>query len=281
MRFSFLGVGNMGAPLAMNILQAGEQLAVYSSRPQCRREFAEAGAVVVDKIEQLADCDTLCTCLPLPKDVVEAVAGKNGLYGLMRQGSIHLEFSTIAPATALELKMAARGKGIAYVQATVLKTPLIAAQKEEPLFVGGERAPVERLMPILKKIGRPIDVKTIEAACAVKLLSNMIGMANIVILAEGMRIASCAGMELNEVLGLLQETGAASFQMNARGPKIAAGDYRPLFSIDLAIKDLRLGCEMARAWGCHPQAISSALECLEKASSKGLGKEDVCAVGRI
>lgn len=281
MRVSFLGVGNMGAPLAMNILQTGEQLTIYTSRPQCALEFAAAGAIVATAIKGLADCDLLCTCLPLPSHVVEAVTGENGLYRLMRPGSIHLEFSTIAPKTALELKEDAAARDIAYVQATVLKTPQIAAKKEEPLFVGGDSRAVSKLMPLLEKIGKPIDVKTIEASCAVKLLSNMIGMANIVVLAEGMRIGSAAGMEPHELLNLLMETGAASFQMKVRGPKIASDDYSPLFSIDLAIKDLRLGCEMAAGWGCDPKVVISALDCLEKASAQGLGKEDVCAVGKI
>lgn len=279
MKFSFLGLGNMGAPLAMNILDAGEKLTVHTSRPQCAEEFAKAGASAVGSIDELADCDVLCTCLPLPEHVVSAVTGSKGLYNLMKPGSIHLEFSTIAPATANELKEAAAAKGISYVQATVLKTPQIAAKKAEPLFVGGNRDAIQKLMPVLKKIGKPINIRTIEASCAVKLLSNMIGMSNIVILAEGMRIGKAAGLNPHELLELLQDTGARSFQMDTRGPWIADGDYQARFSINLAIKDLRLGCSMAREWNCEPQLIASALECLEKARDAGLGEKDVCAVG--
>lgn len=286
MRFSFLGLGNMGAPLARNILLAGEQLTVFTSRPECAAAFAADGARVAKAVQELADCDVLCTCLPLPEHVREAVLGPNGpngtggagLYAAMRPASIHLEFSTIDPATANSLAAAAAEKGVAYVQATVGKTPQMAAQREEPLFVGGEKAAVGRLWPVLEKIGKPHDVESVDAACAVKLLSNMIGMANLAVLAEGLRIGQAAGMKLDALLPLLQDTGARSFQMDVRGPWMAASDFSPRFAVDLAAKDLRLGCAMARAWGCQARLTEDVLGVFKKAQAEGLGGEDACAV---
>ena len=282
MRFSFLGLGNMGAPLARNILLAGEQLTVFTRRPECAAAFAAEGAAVATSIQELADCDVLCTCLPLPGHVREAADGAGGagtgLYADMRPGSIHLEFSTIDPATAKGLAAAAAERGIAYVQATVGKTPQMAAQREEPLFVGGERAAVRRLWPLLEKIGKPHDVESVDAACAVKLLSNMIGMANLAVLAEGLRIGTAAGMKLESLLPLLQDTGARSFQMDVRGPWMAASDFSPRFAVDLATKDLRLGCAMARDFGCEARLTEDALGVFKKAQAEGLGGEDACAV---
>ena len=281
MRFSFLGLGNMGAPLARNILLAGEELTVFTRRPECAAAFAAEGATVATSVQELAHCDVLCTCLPLPEHVREAVLGAGaaeGLYAAMRPGSIHLEFSTIDPATANSLAAAAGAKGVAYVQATVGKTPQMAAQREEPLFVGGERAAVGTLWPLLEKIGKPHDVESVDAACAVKLLSNMIGMANLAVLAEGLRIGQAAGMKLDALLPLLQDTGARSFQMDVRGPWMAASDFSPRFAVDLAAKDLRLGCAMARAWGCGARLAEDALGLFRKVQAEGLGGEDACAV---
>lgn len=280
MLFSFLGLGNMGAPIAQNILDAGGDLQIYTSRPQCAARFKENGARIAHSIRELADCDALCTCLPMPQDVLDAAIGKHGLYDLMKRGSIHLEMSTIAPATAKILHDAAAARGLGYVQATILKTPQVAAKKEEALFVGGDAESVDKLTPMLQKIGKPINVHGIEASCMIKLLSNMIGMSNIVILAEAMRVGKTAGIDPHELVKLLQETGADSFQLDTRGPWIAEEDYKARFSINLAIKDLRLGCEMASNMGCETEMTASALKCLEKASAEGLGDEDVCAVGK-
>lgn len=281
MRFSFLGLGNMGAPLARNILLTGEELTVFTRRQDCARAIAADGAVVATAREELAACDVLCTCLPLPEHVRDAVLGANGadgLYAAMTPGAVHLEFSTIDPATAKTMARAAAARGIAYVQATVGKTPQMAMRREEPLFVGGDRDAVRRLLPILEKIGKPHDVGSVDAACAVKLLSNMIGMTNLAVLAEGMRIGAAAGIDMNVLLPLLQDTGARSFQMDVRGPWIAADDFSARFSVDLAVKDLRLGCAMARGWDCAPELTEGALAAFRKAQEAGLGIEDACAV---
>ena len=87
MKFSFLGVGNMGEPLAMNLLKAGEELQVFTRRADCAERFLKTGAAVVKEEAELADCDVLCTCLPQPPQILAAVLGEQGLYKRMRPGA--------------------------------------------------------------------------------------------------------------------------------------------------------------------------------------------------
>lgn len=281
MRFSFLGVGNMGEPLAMNLLKAGEKLQVYTRRLECAERFRKAGATVVKEAAELADCDVLCTCLPMPEHILAAVLGDTGLYKHMRPGSIHLEFSTIDPATAHKLADAANACKIEYVQATVSKTPAIAAEGNAPLFLGGSRHAIETLWPVLQKIAVPYDLKTVDAACAVKLISNLIGMTNVALVAEGLRIGEAAGVDGGELLNLLLDTGCASFQMKTRGPWMLAQDYDARFSIDIAAKDLRLGCHMAKELGYEPKLMEQGLKYLQAGQAQGLGEEDVCALYKL
>ncbi len=281
MKISFLGVGNMGAPLAENMLAAGEALAIYTRRRDCADRFAGHGARVVANIPDLGDCDVLCTCLPMPEDVVNAVTGTDGLYEHMRPGSIHLEFSTIAPETARMLATAAKEKGIGYVQATVSKTPQVAREGKAPFFVGGDARSVAVVMPLLARIGQPTDLKTTDAACGMKLLSNLMVMSNVAIIAEGMRLGQLAGIEAHELVRLLLNTGAASFQLQARGPMIADDDYEARFAVDLAAKDLRLGCAMAKELGYEPKMIAQAHDYMHQAHDEGLGSEDICALYKI
>ena len=83
------------------------------------------------------------------------------------------------------------------------------------------------------------------------------------------------------MLELLDDTGAKSFQMDVRGPWIAAGDFASRFGLDLALKDVRLGCEMADAWGVTPKTMKVALEYLKAASTAGYGEEDCNAMYKI
>lgn len=281
MKFSFKGLGNMGAPLARNILKAGWELLIHTSSPETKEAFAGLGAKTAESAAELADCDMLCTCVPLPRDALNLALGEEGLYSKMKPGSIHIEFSTIDPKTARALADAAQARGIGYVQAAVSKTPAMAEKGEAPFFVGGEPWAVEKAMPILKKIGRPADLKTPEAACAIKLLSNLIGMTNVAVVAEGMKIAAAAGMDPRQALDLLLQTGASGFQMQTRGPKIVDNDFKTLFSVSLAKKDLALGCQMAENLGLNPELMKRTLAYLEEAQKMGLGEEDVCAVYKI
>ena len=87
--------------------------------------------------------------------------------------------------------------------------------------------------------------------------------------------------EKKVLVELLQDTGARSFQMDVRGPWIAEGDFNNRFGLDLALKDVRLGCEMARAWGLDLKTMEAVLDLYKKASADGFGKEDCNAVFKV
>lgn len=281
MRISMIGLGNMGRPLAENILKAGETLAIFTTKKATAEHFEKLGAKVVAKPEELAECEVLCTCVPRPDDVLALMTGPNGLYSRMKPGSLHLELSTIDPQTAESLGNAARDNGIEYVQAPIAKTPQHAARGESPFFVGGEPAAVERIFPLLQKMGKPEKVGSVKAACFIKILSNQMVMANLGVLAEGMKLAELAGLDKRKILEALLTTGAAGFQMQVRGPWIADNDYKARFAVDLAVKDLVIGESMARDLDFNPPMISQALAYMKEAQAAGLGGEDMCAIYKI
>jgi len=101
------------------------------------------------------------------------------------------------------------------------------------------------------------------------------------VLTEGVRIGEKAGIEPKYLLELLNDTGAKSFQMDVRGPWIAGGDFKSRFGLDLALKDVRLGCEMAKTWGNDAKTMQVALDYLKKGSETGYGKEDCNAIYKI
>ncbi len=231
---------------------------------------------------ELSDCDLVFTSLPMPQHIKGVMLGDEGLLNIMKSGATHIELSTIDPGTSLELRDAAAEKGIKFMQCTLGKTPAHAEKAEEPLFIGGDKDVFDQLEDIWPIIGSPsYYMGGVEASCAVKLISNMVGMANLAVLAEGIRAGEKAGIERSVLVELLQDTGARSFQMDVRGPWIAAGDFENRFGLDLALKDVRLGCEMARAWGLDLKAMEAVLELYKNASSAGHGKEDCNAVFKV
>jgi 3-hydroxyisobutyrate dehydrogenase-like beta-hydroxyacid dehydrogenase len=281
MSIGFVGVGLMGGPLARNLIRAGKEVLVYDLSEEAVKKTLEAGSTgkAAGSLEALAGADLVFTSLPMPQHVESVMLGDEGLLAKMKSGASHIELSTIDPQTSLKLSGAAADKGIGFLQCTLGKTPAHAEKAEEPLFIGGDKALYEQLADIWPIIGSPsYYMGGVEASCAVKLISNMVGMANLAVLAEGMRAGEKAGIEKKVLVELLQDTGARSFQMDVRGPWIAEGDFNNRFGLDLALKDVRLGCEMARAWGLDLKTMEAALDLYKKASAAGFGKEDCNAV---
>jgi len=208
--------------------------------------------------------------------------GKDGLLNLMKPGATYIDVSTIDPRTARKLSDAAEARKIHFLECPLGKTPAHAEKAEEPVFVGGKKEVYEKMKGVLEIIGKPvIYMGEVEASSAFKLISNLIGMTNLAVLAEGIRIAHKAGIETEMFLELLADTGGKSFQAEVRGPWIANSDFANRFGLDLALKDVRLGCEMAEAWGNDAKTMKVALEYFRAGSAKGFGKEDCNAIYKV
>jgi len=284
MSIGFIGVGLMGGPLARNLIKAGKEVLVFDLSEEAVKRTLDAGTTgkAAGSVDELGDCELVFTSLPMPQHVEGVMLGDDGLLAKMKEGAIYVELSTIDPQTSVKVQEAATAKGIGFMQCTLGKTPGHAEKAEEPMFIGGDKEVFDKLADIWPIIGSPAYyMGGVEAACAVKLISNMVGMANLVVLAEGIRAGEKAGIDKKLLVELLQDTGARSFQMDVRGPWIAEGDFDNRFGLDLALKDVRLGCEMARAWGLDLKAMEAALDLYKQASAAGHGKEDCNAVYKV
>lgn len=284
MLYGFLGLGQMGGGLARNLLRAGKEVLLHDLSPEAVETALAAGTTgrAASDVKELAAVDVLFTSLPGPSDLEAMMLGEDGLLKAMRRGSTYIDVSTIDPQTARKLSDAADSAGVDFLECPLGKTPAHAERAEEPIFVGGSRDVYEKMKDVLAIVGSPVHyLGEVEAATALKLISNLIGMTNLAVLAEGIRIGEKAGIEAGTLLELLEDTGARSFQMDVRGPWIAARDFANRFGLDLALKDVRLGCEMARAWGTDARIMKATLECFERASAEGLGGEDCNAVYKV
>jgi 3-hydroxyisobutyrate dehydrogenase-like beta-hydroxyacid dehydrogenase len=284
MIFGFIGVGRMGGGLARNLIRAGKEVLVFDLSQEAIQKAVSAGATgkAVKQVQDMAGADVVFTSLPLPGDVEGVMLGKDGLFNFMKPGSTYIEVSTIDPRTARKLSDAAEARKIQFLECPLGKTPAHAEKAEEPVFVGGKKEVYEKMKGVLEIVGKPvIYMGEVEASSAFKLISNLIGMTNLAVLAEGIRIAHKAGIETQMFLELLADTGGKSFQAEVRGPWISNGDFANRFGLDLALKDVRLGCEMADAWGNDAKTMKVALEYFRAGSAKGFGKEDCNAIYKV
>lgn len=280
MKIGFIGLGLMGAPLARRIVSADKDVLLYNRTASKIEPVACVGknAKAAKSFHDFKDCDLVFTCLALPQHVLAAVVEDGGIYECLPKGAIHVECSTIGTDTSRAIAEAAKKKGIHYLQCTLNKSPVQAEKGETPLFLGGDKQDIEEIKDILSLMGTIHYVGTQEQACAVKILSNLMGMSNLAILAEGIKLGDALGIDREKLLELLVVTGAHSFQMAVRGPWIAHKDYNPRFSVDLALKDIRLGYKMAQEVHYEPTLMADTMRRFEEAQKQGLGQQDCAAI---
>lgn len=284
MDFGFIGLGQMGGGLARNLVRAGKKVKLFDLNPAAIDKVMAVGTtgIKVNSADELADVDVLFTSLPLPQHLEQTMLGENGLINKMKQGAIYIEVSTIDPQTARKLFDACAARGIDYLQCPLGLTPAHAEEGTEPIYVGGKKEVYEKMKEVLEIVGGEITyLGEVEASAAFKIISNLIGMTNLAVLAEGIRIGEKAGIERKLLLELLEGTGANSFQMKVRGPRIINNDFENKFGLDLALKDVRLGIQMADAWENDAKAMRIAFEYYKEASAQGFGKEDCNAVYKV
>lgn len=284
MKFGYIGLGLMGGPLARNLIRAGKDVLVFDLSEEAVQRTLAAGTTgkAAKSTDEMVDCDVVFTSLPLPKHIEGVMLGDKGLLNKMKKGSVYIDVSTIDPETGKKVFDFATSKGIDFLACPLGKGPAQAEKAEQPIFAGGTQAAFDKMLPILKIVGNPVHYTGgAEQAYAFKLLSNMIGMTNLAVLAEGIRVGEKAGIEKGKLLELLAETGANSFQLQIRGPWIINNDFANRFGVALALKDVRLGCEMADAMGYDAKFTKMAQKCYQEADNAGLGKEDCNAVYKV
>lgn len=283
MKYGYIGLGLMGGPLARNLIRAGKDVLVFDLSEEAIARTLEAGTTgkAAKSADELANCDVVFTCLPLPKHLEETMLGE-GLLSKMKPGSVYIDVSTIDPKTARKLAIFSNSKNINYLACPLGKGPAQAEKAEQPVFVGGEKEVYEKMLDTLKIIGNPICyVGSVEQAYAFKLISNMISLTNLAVLAEGIRIGEKAGIDGKLLIELLSETGSDSFQLKVRGPWIVAGDFANRFGVNLALKDVRLGCEMVDGWNYDARFAKLAKKFYEQAQEAGFGNQDSNAIYKV
>jgi 3-hydroxyisobutyrate dehydrogenase-like beta-hydroxyacid dehydrogenase len=283
MKIGFIGLGKMGGGLARNLIRSGYDVVLYDISDRAINHTLEVGGKAANSPAELASqVDILFTSLPLPIHLLDLLINNEGILNTMKSGSILIDVSTIDPQTARQISDAAANKNIEFLACPLGKGPLEAEKGIEPIFVGGKREVYEGLKNLLNKMGDPVYyLGDVEQSTAFKIISNLVGMSNLLILCEGLHLGAKAGIDPQLLQDLLSDTGANSHQLKLRGKWILNDDYNSRFSVNLASKDVRLGVEMSNFLDQMAPFSTLALKYFEKANESGYNEEDCAAVYKI
>jgi 3-hydroxyisobutyrate dehydrogenase-like beta-hydroxyacid dehydrogenase len=278
----FIGLGNMGAPIAANLIQAGYRLKVYNRTVSKAARLVDQGASLASHPAEVADPGGIVFTILADDRAVEQVCfTPNSFVEHLGPEGIHVSLSTIAPATARVLAEHHAKHGVAYVAAPVFGRPEAAATKRLWVCTSGPSSARERARPILSAISQGIFDFGEEpgAANVVKLCGNFLIAAAIESLAESFVLAEKNGIDPKSVAEMLGKTLFACPIYQGYGKQIVERQFEPAgFRLALGLKDVNLALQTAAA-SSVPLPIGSLLhDRLLAAVAKGRSDMDWTAV---
>jgi 3-hydroxyisobutyrate dehydrogenase-like beta-hydroxyacid dehydrogenase len=269
----FVGIGIMGRGMSRNLVAAGFDVVVWN-RTAPKAE-AVAGARVAASLRELAaDCDTVLICVSDSPDVRAVVDGDDGVLAGLRPGALVVDHSTISPSVTRELAASVEEAGGSWVDAPVSGGSEGAADGTLSIMVGGADDDVARAMPFLEAMGTTIThVGPVGSGQLVKLVNQILVVVNQLAVSEALLFAEAAGLDLEATLRAVTGGAAGSWMLANRGPQMVERDWRPGFTIDLQLKDLRLALEAADELGVPALGTSLAFHLYRTLQQQGLGAE--------
>jgi len=243
MKVGFVGLGNMGTGIAMNLLRAGHELTVYNRTPEKAKPLVEHGARAAVNVADACRSDVVFTMLADDHAVESVVFGQEGVIASLRPHAIHVSSSTISVALSEKLTQAHASKNQRFIAAPVFGRPEAAAAAKLYVAVAGANDAVETCMPLFQAIGQRTFRFGDKPSLAnlVKLSGNFLIASVIESLGEAMALVGKAGLDQHQYLDFLTSTLFAAPVYKTYGGLIADKKFQPAgFAAPLGLKDVRL-----------------------------------------
>jgi 3-hydroxyisobutyrate dehydrogenase-like beta-hydroxyacid dehydrogenase len=276
-KIAFLGLGQMGAPMARRLIAAGHQLTVWN-RTADRADplVAEGATMAASPAEAGAAADFAITMLANPDALQEVVLGENGLANAFGAGQVYIDMSTVGPDTVQAIA-AKLPKGVAVVDAPVRGSVSAATEGRLEIFVGASEEEFERVRPILESLGSVTRVGTLGAGAAMKLVANLVLGVAITAVGEAVSLGEARGLDRSQVLSMLEGSPLGPL-VRAKRANIESRHYLPAFKLRHAAKDLRLVVEAAAVANRDVRVSSASRAWLDAAVKSGAADLDFSAV---
>lgn len=275
MSAGFIGLGQMGRPMASNMARKGVALTIFDTQAEASTAVAAHGAKVAATAAELAvQCDIIFTMLPGPPQVKSVILDE--LLPSLRPDSLVVDLSTVDPWTTDEVGDALRAAGHRFVDAPVGRTTTFAEKGESLFMVGAEAADLAAIRPLLETMGTTIvHCGGPGTGTRVKIVNNFVAVSLCQLDAEALALGAAFGLDVDTELEVLNGTLATNgFLAVGFKQKTLIGDIEPGFRIDLAHKDISIAIDAANRLALPLTMGASTREALNIARARGYGGKD-------
>jgi len=282
MRVAFLGLGQMGFPMAGHLSRQGHDVTIYnrtmSKSELWRREYG--GTIASSASQAVRDADIICLCLASISATREVLLAPGGALAAMRRHALLIDHSTGTPAFAREIHALAAPRGIGFLDAPVTGGVHGAKSGTLGIMVGGDAATCEKAMPVLQSYGGAISLMGASGAGHMTKLVNVIcGIGMGQALAEALAFARRAGLDMDRLIDILMAGSCRSYILEHKGPAMVRGQHAPAnFTVDLALGNIRQTLEEGALLGARLPLLAMAGDFYTEIQRNGGGGLDTSSL---
>lgn len=278
MKVGFIGIGNIGRPMANQILENGFNLTIYDIDHTNAKTLLDKGAVWAKSPREVSESsDIICTCLPGPREMESVIFGENGILQGIQRNSIYIDLTTNSPALVRKVHDVLAARNVSMLDAPVSGGMEGALTRDLTVLVGGNSNTLKKCAPVLEAISKTVlHVGPIGAGCICKITHNCASFVRSMALIECLTVGVKAGVDADILIDAFT-TGALGTNMDflVRMPAtIFKGDFEPRFALKIAHKDITLATELADEIDVPMKLAEACKAEMAEALDRGMGDRD-------
>jgi 3-hydroxyisobutyrate dehydrogenase-like beta-hydroxyacid dehydrogenase len=282
MRVAFVGLGVMGYPMAGHLAAAADLEVTVHNRTAARAEQwagEHTGAVAASPADAAREADVVMTCVGNDDDVRAVVLGPGGVLEGLREGAVLVDHTTASAELARELHAAGAAAGVGFVDAPVSGGQSGAENGVLTVMCGGEPEVFDRVAPIMQHYARAVTLMGPPGSGQLTKMVNQICIAGVLQgLSEALAFGARAGLDMDQVIEVISQGAAGSWQMQNRGPTMVRGQFDFGFALDWMRKDLAIVLAEAGRNGAHLPVTALVDQLYGRLQRQGHGRWDTSAL---
>ncbi|HTY78095.1 MAG TPA: NAD(P)-dependent oxidoreductase [Candidatus Bathyarchaeia archaeon] len=276
----FIGVGNMGNPMAGNVLKAGFPMLVFDLNPKAMENLIQGGARRARSAQEVVEnSEVVLTSLPASPDVEAMYLEPGGLVERAKPGTILVDLSSVLPSTPRKIEPKAKARGVHFLESPVSGGVTGARAATLALMVGGDAGVLERARPVLLAMGPNVfHVGPVGAGNIIKAINNMMACVNGLAMMEGLALGVKAGLDPMTMYEVVKASSGGSKALERIPRAIVPREFEPGFKVSLMNKDLETFTAVAKELHVPVSFVNVAQRYEQMALAAGLGEQDTTVV---
>lgn len=282
-KIGFVGIGMMGKPMAKRLINSNYKLVVYNKTRSKADELISLGADWADSPKEVAQNSEVVISMISNNEVLREISrGDKGILTGLPESAIHIDMSTVSPTLTYELYQEYKLKKRNFVHAPVLGSVQNVVEGSLLIFVGSDQEVYKKCEDVFNVLGKKVYYfSDIKKSGYLKLLSNQFIATMIISLSQGFNIAEKAGIPLETVLDVLNESTLNSIMYQIKGKSITEENYSPRFMTKHILKDVNLIIEASQSLKVNLPVMEKVRDLFQKAVEYGYAEEDYSSVHKI